>query len=158
MTPDKLFEALRRIAPNVRFSVHAEQDPSFEWDGDGPDPIERGLYPYDVIFACSVIVDGDIKDTESYLGGSYYEPDEPIGDAHGYLLDKLLEAAKELMNELEMGTLLRAQLSDAVTFLEKESRREYEEQVNNCRSMAKRIMAKMQPRKGEQTGLRGAGE
>jgi hypothetical protein len=129
MTPDGIFAALCRIAPNVRFSTSKEVDPYYTWDGDGPDPVERGLYPHDVLFTCCVIVDGELKEAVASLGGSYFELDEEVGDAHGYLLDKLEEAALELMGELDSQLRLWTQLDDAVRFLKEQSRREYAERM-----------------------------
>lgn len=40
-TPNAIFKKLKKIAPDIGFNVEWEEDPHFEWDGDGPDPQEE---------------------------------------------------------------------------------------------------------------------
>lgn len=98
--PEPLAAALKRLAPSVIFSVSAEIDPCYRWDGDGPDPVENGFDAYDITVKALTIDCGTIREGEAYLGGSYFEPDEPTGEIHGYLLQMLEEAAEELQKEL----------------------------------------------------------
>lgn len=121
--------ALAKTAPSIEFLTSKEVDHSYEWDGDGPDPIDDGQYPHDLTFTARTIVNGEMVEGESFLGGSYYEICEPVGDAHGYLLQQLKEAAQELITELRKtnGTSwLVNQLYCAIDWINAESRRQYE--------------------------------
>lgn len=95
-----ILELLRKIAPNIVFSVLWTPDDDFEWNGDGPDPAENGLYAYDVDFSAKTIVDGNFVTGRSSLGGCYSKPGEFDPDVHGYLVQNLLEASEELAVEL----------------------------------------------------------
>lgn len=91
-----LLLTLKKVAPNIAFSVSKTPDPDFVWDGDGPDPINDYLYPHDVDFKASVLLHGEIIDGTSCLGGCYYREDEPVGDVNGYLAQKLDDALDDL--------------------------------------------------------------
>jgi len=80
----------------IAFTLCRTEDPSFRWDGDGPDPSKDGFLAYDVTVKARTIVEGEIMEACEYLGGSYYKHDEPLGDVHGYLPQMLEEAASKL--------------------------------------------------------------
>ena len=94
-------EALRASRPDVAITVTREEDPYFVWDGDGPDPIENGFEPCNVTVTASTIHHGELIQGKSTLGGSYFEPDEPCADIHGYLPQMVEEAVEELDAELQ---------------------------------------------------------
>ena len=94
-------EALRASLPDVAITVTREEDPYFVWDGDGPDPIENGFEPCNVTVTASTIHHGELIQGKSTLGGSYFEPDEPCADIHGYLPQMVEEAVEELDAELQ---------------------------------------------------------
>lgn len=99
-TPEAIFAELRRIAPNIAFSVNWEGDPYHSWDGDGPDPREEGYEPHNVDVIAHAIVNGEDIEGRNNLGGVYDKPDERDPDIHGYLPQMLEEAAKELLTQL----------------------------------------------------------
>ena len=89
-------EALRLTRPDVAITVTRELDPNFEWDGDGPDPTEDGFDAYDVDVVACTIRNGELIEGRSSLGGSYFLPDEPLADVHGYLPQMVDEAVEEM--------------------------------------------------------------
>jgi hypothetical protein len=91
---------LRKQFPNLAIEVTREADVNFIWDGEGPDPAEEGYLPYDVKVAARVIHAGRIVEGVQYLGGSYFEYDEPTGEIHGYLPQMIDEALDKLRKEL----------------------------------------------------------
>jgi hypothetical protein len=92
----ELIERLRVERPDVAIVVSRTIDMNFQWDGDGPDPAEDGLEPYDVEVAAITIRRGVVYEGTDHLGGSYFAHDEPIGEVHGYLKQMVLEALEEL--------------------------------------------------------------
>lgn len=89
-------EALKTARPDISITVHRRQDPSFEWDGNGPDPADDGFIAYDVWVTAMTIRNGVRIEGNAYLGGSYYRPDEPIGEINGYLPQMVDEAVADL--------------------------------------------------------------
>lgn len=127
MTADEIYAKLREIAPSIAFSASREHDHDEIWDGDGPDPAEDGYTPYVVEVNANVIINGEFIESAAYLGGSYYQYDEPLDDVHGYLPQMLEEAATELYDEINIGDL-KVQLSGVITFLKNEMRERYDAQ------------------------------
>lgn len=84
------------MLPSVAISVTRERDFDARWDGEGPDPTEIGYDAYTVVVRAFFILNGEIIEGNSYLGSSYYKPDEPIDMAHGYLPQMIEEALEEL--------------------------------------------------------------
>jgi len=101
-TPKAIFEKLSRIAPDIEFNVEWVEDPSFAWDGDGPDPREEGYIPHDVLVTASAVFDGEEKVGRAGLGGSYDKPDKQDPDIHGYLPQLLRDALRDLMEKQEI--------------------------------------------------------
>ena len=80
--------------PNLAVTVTWEEDLSFVWDGDGPDPIEGGFYPHTVTVSVYRIHEGELIQGNEYLCGCYSEGNGPhCKDIHGYL-PQMLETAK----------------------------------------------------------------
>jgi hypothetical protein len=102
--PSKIFAKLRSIAPSILFQVKWEEDRYFRWDGDGPDPRERGYDPHDVDVSATAIVKGQEVQGEASLGGVYDKPDKKDPDIHGYLPQMLEEAASKLSDSLPGGS------------------------------------------------------
>ena len=129
-----IHEQLKKLAPHVRFETSRELDESFVWDGDGPDPIDEGYEPYDVTVRVFIVHSGEVLDAYSHLGGSYYLPDEEIGDIHGYLPQMLQEAVREVMesNELLPRDSQYRELEVADRFLTDEMQRRYDEQQKSA--------------------------
>src|ERR1700721_1573741 len=96
----KKIDALKLSRPDVVITVSRERDDNFSWDGDGPDPVNDGYYPYDVDVTARTIRNGEMIEGTASLGGSYYQDEEPIGEIHGYLPQKVDEAIEELDKEL----------------------------------------------------------
>lgn len=107
-------------------------DPSYRWDGDGPDPVDDGFDAYDVTVTAGAIVSGKLIEGEAFMGGSYYRPDEPTAELGGYLNQMLIEAVDRLAEQAAEhasdtpGHLV--QLADARGWLKQQSRDEYEAQ------------------------------
>jgi hypothetical protein len=84
-------------APHLHLSTTWEEDPTFTWDGDGPDPATSGFYAHDVTVAVRRIEQGQILEAESHLGGSYSQFGGPhCPDIHGYFPQMAEEALEEL--------------------------------------------------------------
>jgi hypothetical protein len=96
MTAVQKLEQLRAHDPGVAIVVSRQPDPSFVWDGDGPDPVEDGFSAYDVTVQAIRVLDGRRIIGEAHLGGSYYRLGEPTGEINGYLPQMIDEAVHEL--------------------------------------------------------------
>lgn len=97
-TKADILNAVRKEDPGVHIDVTWEEDPSYRWDGDGPEP--EDLVAHDVTVRATKIVNGEMYQGEAYLGGSY----SPLGGPHcplihGYLAQKVDEAIDNLRQE-----------------------------------------------------------
>lgn len=131
MTPE-IHLTLKSLAPHFAFSTSKEIDPFFQWDGEGPDPTTWNppSYPHDVEFKVSVIFWGEKIEGVSYLGGSYFQTKEPVGDCGGYLLQKLEEALLDLQSKLPHDySVYIAELNDALRWIKQELQKNYQKQV-----------------------------
>ncbi len=95
-----MLQKLKELCPSIVFSISREIDEDEIWDGDGPDPKEDGYEPYCIDVEAVAIIDGDFVEGVAYLCSSYYQDDEPIGDAHGYLPQLLKDAVIDLNKQL----------------------------------------------------------
>lgn len=118
---------LRSVAPSIAITTSREEDLSFRWDGDGPDPRQRGFRPYDVTVSVQAIIGGELVSAEAYLGGSYYRPNEPLRDIHGYLPQMIEEAVTELQT-LATTRVLKDECGQALDFIRKVMQDEYDKQ------------------------------
>jgi len=125
-TPASIFSRLKKVAPNIAFSVAYTEDPNYRWDGDGPDPAEEGYVAYDVDVYARAIEDGEIVEGQASMGGTYEIPGEFDPDIGGYLPQMLAEAIDELKSEVRGP--LREQAFAADKFLEEVSRAISEQQ------------------------------
>ena len=126
---ERFKNGLAAAAPDITFDVSREIDPYFEWDGDGPDPVNRGLDPYDVDVCVRTIAGGEeVKECTS-LGGSYFRSDDPTEDPliHGYLPQMVKEAMEKITTH-PVSAETKSQATAAVKFLREWSAREYEQQ------------------------------
>ncbi len=77
------------------------EDPYFIWDGDGPDPAERGYEPHNVEVSVIVVIEEDEtilgQDT---LGGVYESLGVEDPNIHGYFPSMLHTALDDLHMEL----------------------------------------------------------
>jgi hypothetical protein len=123
-------QTLKQIAPAIALSVSRTHDENFVWDGDGPDPVDDGYLPFDVDVKARSIVQGEILEGSQSLGGSYFAPDEPIGDCHGYLPQMLEEAIADLLKQpaIENQSAIWHQGRQAQDFLRRLMREQYEAQ------------------------------
>lgn len=123
-------DSLKRVAPAIAFSVSREIDENFQWDGDGPDPIEEGFYPCDVTVSARAVVNGENFKGCAYLGGSYFKHGESCGEVGGYLPQMLEEAAQDLEKQCAavgaVDTVIQAQ--NASNFLCRLMRDRYDDQ------------------------------
>ena len=102
MTGKERIEILKTEHPDVHISVTRELDEYFQWDGDGPDPELDGYEAYNVDVEAMTIRNGELITGSDSLGGSYFKPDEEIGECHGYLpqmIDEALERLDEALKE-----------------------------------------------------------
>jgi len=98
---DSILAALAVSRPDSAVSVKWELNESFEWNGDGPDPIEEGYYPHEVTVTARTIRGGKMIEGTSCLGGSYSEFNGPhCPMIHGDFPQMLDEAIAELDAEL----------------------------------------------------------
>lgn len=123
-----LFEELGKVAPGIAFEVKHTKDPSFQWDGDGPDPADKGFLAYDVDFYARMIVQGSLIEGASSLGGTYEKPGEFDPDVGGYLVVNLEEALEDLADSLAKFHAKSKDVEKALMYLKDESQRRYDEQ------------------------------
>jgi hypothetical protein len=128
MTAKEIFAKLKTIAPNVAFAVGTTPDPSFQWDGDGPDPQDNGYEPVDVDVTATAIVDGEMLTGTDNMGGHYVNDDEPDDELGGYLPQMLRDAAEDLRTSLARNSPLKAELVAVEDFLKTEMRDRYNAQ------------------------------
>ena len=104
-TRKALVSALANTRPDIHIATTWEQDPYYEWDGDGPDPQEKGLFPHDVTVTASTIKGGLSFTGKATLGGSYSEFEGPhCTEVGGYFPQMMGEA----LGDLETKTCLYA--------------------------------------------------
>ncbi len=100
-TPKGILSALQRIAPDVSIETHWSEDADFIWDGDGPDPAEKGYFPHTVEVVVTVEKeDGETFSGNDFLGGTYARPGVEDPNVSGYFPQMLEMALKELHLEL----------------------------------------------------------
>ena len=125
-TPASIFASLKKVAPHISFSVERTEDPSFRWDGDGPDPTEEGYIAYDVDVYAKAIEDGDLVEGRASMGGHYDQPDKFDRDIGGYLPQMLEEAVEELKELVSAPN--RVQAIAAAKYLKEVMHARHEEQ------------------------------
>ena len=130
--PSEIAARLAVLAPSISFSVSREIDENYRWDGDGEDPTENGFDAYTITVTARAIVDGQIVEGDSSLGGSYFQDDEPTGEIHGYLLQMLAEAVCELRDSLaRLGGYIgqkKEQLNAALAYITDAMQKAYDAQ------------------------------
>lgn len=131
MTDDEVLKKLKKIAPNVCFTIDRGIDLFFEWDGNGQDPKEYGYDPYTIVVFAMAIVNGEQLIGRDSLCGCYYKPEEPIGDIHGYLNQMLVDAAKELKMYITDDNIMQ-QLDNAIAMIKQEMHEQYQAQRVQC--------------------------
>ncbi len=100
-TPKGILSALRRIAPNVSIETNWSEDADFIWDGDGPDPAEKGYFPHTVEVVVTVETEGGKTFSgNDFLGGTYARPGVEDPNVSGYFPQMLEMALKGLHLEL----------------------------------------------------------
>lgn len=125
MTTDEVYAALRLHAPSVVFEVSKDYDDDEEWLEEYGEQGE--LEPYVVEFSAIAIEGGRRVEGSSYLSGCWMEPDEQIDDCDGYLLQKLEDAAKDLLEQVR-SKQIKDELNAVIQFLKLESADRYEEE------------------------------
>lgn len=129
-TPIYYIEKLKEVAPGLAVITRKTHDQYFRWDGDGEDPEKNGYLPYDVDVEVAAIHKGEFMTGRASLGGSYYKPNEPVGEIHGYLPQMLEEACEDLMKQAEAnhnGVWLAA--NEAHKYMKQVLRDEYSKQM-----------------------------
>lgn len=134
-----LRDALKVAAPNMVLETTYEHDPSFRWDGDGPDPAELDdpLDPHDVTVSARMIVNGEFMEGNAYMGGTY----EPLGgpydpDIGGYLNQMAGEAIDELVSAMvASGNPAPQELVAAKSVCSGYSRAAYDAQMSQHQAM-----------------------
>jgi hypothetical protein len=140
-TTDQLFAELKKLAPSVIFSTSKSHDGDEVWDGDPDcDPAGEGMEAFNIDTTARTILGGEEIEEAAYLGGCWMDYDEPIGDMHGYLPQKLEEAAEGLRDQLAAKQVVSRHLLDrqsvtigeldrVLEFLKAEMRVRYDEQM-----------------------------
>ncbi len=96
-TPKGIISGIGRVAPDVEISINWQEDPYFEWDGEGPDPRNSGYIPYYVTVRAEILTEEDIIIFgEDHLSGVYAKEYEQADDIHGYFTGMVFEALGEL--------------------------------------------------------------
>lgn len=113
---EKIVRTLRQLAPSVGYDVSWEEDESFVWDGEGPNPMTEGYVAHNVYVIIQVIMEGHLYRLTETLGGVYDKPGEEDPEIHGYLPQMLEEVTARMMKR-EMPSPLLAQLRAAHQYL-----------------------------------------
>ena len=113
MEPSVLFKELKRLAPSVAYTTEVAVDHDFVWDGDGPDPVEKGFQAYDAWVHATKIVDGEEVEESVCLGGVYMKSPNESPDFHGYLTGMLKDVTDQMLKAFPTD----AQLLSASTFI-----------------------------------------
>ena len=121
MNAEQILSQVKHLAPSVAFSVTRSLD----------NPPKSGYRTYDVDIEAVVVIAGELVEAGSSLGNCEYKDGEPIGDIHGYLPQKLQEAAqnlRELVTEESINLVMPVliQLDTVIGFLKGEMERRYE--------------------------------
>lgn len=127
-TTNQIWKRLKDVCPNIQFEVTWSEDPHFEWDGDGPDPADRGYQPYDVDVYARAIIRGDLVEGRDSLGGVYEKPGAYDRDVNGYLPQMLLRAVDDLAPHVA-GTDMATQVQEARKLLKRALEIRYEEDM-----------------------------
>lgn len=106
MKANQLLKGLAKVAPTVGITVNRTVDRHYEWDGDGPDPIEEGYLPYDIVVVATMIVDGKTLHGQDSLGGNYEKPGRHDPEVSGYFHQMLVAALEDLRLNLEFESML----------------------------------------------------
>jgi hypothetical protein len=103
---------LAAVAPLVHISTTWEEDPTFIWDGDAPDPSADGYLAHDVTVTAMRIEWGALREAESHLGGSYSQYRGPhCPDIHGYF-PQMVEEALEVLGDSTAAKHVRKMMRD----------------------------------------------
>ncbi len=113
MEPSVLFKELKRLAPSVAYTTEVAVDHDFVWDGDGPDPVEKGFQAYDAWVHATKIVEGEAVEESVCLGGVYMKSPNESPDFHGYLTSMLKDVTDQMLKTFPTD----AQLLSASTFI-----------------------------------------
>lgn len=125
LTTEQFYRKLAQVAPSVAFDASREVDDEAVWDGGGEEPDQTA---YEITFSATAVINGKLVTGEAWLGSHYMDEDEEIGEAGGYLLGKLDEAADELACHIPAGHPLMAELKNAMDVITAEGRTRYEAQ------------------------------
>lgn len=117
---------LRDVAPDLAVTVHFEEDYGFQWDGDGPDPVEEGFTCYDVEVRASIIFQGEIVSRSEYMGGHYAKGGDLDTDLSGYFPQMAHDAVCEMIELVGFNRSRELQLAEQVLSGEMTAR--YQEQ------------------------------
>ena len=138
MKSSPIIKKLARVAPTIAFEVRYEEDPTFEWDGSGPDPAEDGVFAaYDVDVCARTIVKGKTIETCASLGGHYEKPEKVEaggGNVSGYLPQLLRDACTELSEHPDVKGVAKAQAVAAQQLLKAEMTARYNKQQKRKKS------------------------
>jgi hypothetical protein len=125
---DNILKQLSVRFPSIAFAVSREIDYDFQWDGEGDAP--ENMSAYIVAVSASAVLRGEVVTCETYLGGCYYEADEPIGDIHGYFLQQAKESVSQLAKMARCGAPpIHAEALDASKWIDGEMGRRYYENM-----------------------------
>jgi hypothetical protein len=127
LTAEQILSRLKDLAPDVAFSVVSEPLPDYVWDGDGPDPIEDGLMPHEVVVSARAVENAALIEDDKACYGHYLKEGESPGDVGGYLPQMLKDAASYLLKRLTDGRL-KGQVRAVIEFLRVEMRERWEEE------------------------------
>lgn len=142
-TAPAIFRELRRISPDIAFAINWQEDPHFEWDGDGPDPRDEGFVPYDADVTAKTIIHGEEYEGKDSLGGVYDLPGEKDLDVHGYLPGMLHSALKELLGDLP-DTM--SQATEAMNYLEMVMQHRHANQISKRKPKKKQTWNPRRPK------------
>ena len=99
-SPDGIFKGLRKVAPDIAFSLYWDENPN-------PVPlvmsqqqfdrmIKEGFREYSVDASAITVIRDQVVEVKSYLTGFFYRPGEKDPNLNGYLPELLLRVATDL--------------------------------------------------------------
>lgn len=106
ISPDGVFKGLRKVAPDIAFSMY--------W-GQNPNPIalvisqekfdrmlKEGFREYTVDVSAITVVNDQVVEAKSYMTGFFYKPGEMDPDLGGMLPEVLIRVAMDLAAKVDL--------------------------------------------------------
>lgn len=114
-SPEAIFQGLRKIAPDIAFSIYWIENESIKREPEDREQILRAGYrEYAVEASALTIFRGEVLEAKNTMTGFFYKRGDLDPDIGGHLPDVLLWAVADLSNQIDF-----PQAEAAVKYLQK---------------------------------------